>query len=347
MKGLKRIIILSVLVAAILCGVIFVRYNNTINKPIVSNQKTVKITVKEGEAFSTLIEKLEEEGIIDSAFFIKLNIKINKIGVNIVPGEYEVSSDINLEELIETLQNENKVDNQVIVTIPEGYTIDSIAEEYEKVGLFSKDKFINAVKEYKLPEYVKQNDNKKYNLEGYLYPDTYYFTKDYSEKEVIKIMLSRFEEQLKKAEKETGVNLENNQIEDVIIKASLVEKEIKLDDERQIAASVIENRLKKNMKLELCSTINYVIGYNGHQELTYSDLEVDSPYNTYKNIGLPVGPIGAPGYQSIKAVLRPSETEYLYFLTKDNEHHYFFNTAQEHENAKNMSEDQLKAKYGK
>ena len=162
---------------------------------------------------------------------------------------------------------------------------------------------------------------------------TYFFDKNFDAKSMIKVMLDNFDKKLSKLEKETGKKINKDEIESIIIKASLVEKEARLDEERPMIASVINNRISKGMKLEFCSTVNYVIGYEGNEILSYNDLKVESPYNTYKNAGLPVGAVGSPGYNSIKAVLEPADTDYLYFvlLYGENGKHHFSTNYEEHE----------------
>ncbi|NLK93758.1 MAG: endolytic transglycosylase MltG [Clostridiales bacterium] len=333
MKKKKLLIFFTSILIILLIAIIYY-YTSTTKYPFNKNSDNVVITVDNGEGFTTLIDKLDNMGIIKSKLCIKIKIKINKINPNILPGTYEISKDTSLDSLIKMLETEDLSKNQISITIPEGYTIEKIGKVLEDNNLFSANEFYEAVKNYPLPEFVSDNKNKKYNLEGFLYPETYFFNKDIEPNEVIKTMLDKFIQEFHEAEKDTGVSIDNKDIETIITKASLVEKEVKIEDEKGKVASVIENRLDKNMKLEFCSTVNYVIGYEGNTVLTYSDIKVDSPYNTYKYDGLPVGPIASPSISSIKAVLLPDKTDYLYFLTKDGVSTYFSKTAEEHENAK-------------
>ena len=328
----KRSLIAVFVILVVIVTGIFVFYNSVIKKPLKTNGDNIIIEVNEGEGFYNLLDRLNKEGIIKSESIIKINLKLTKPNLNIIPGSYEVQSDVTLKELITTLTTEDISKNQVKVTIKEGYTIDTISETLEKSGLCTRDEFIEAVKRYPLPEYVRVNTNKKYNLEGYLFPDTYYFDKKFSADKIIKTMIDNFDEKIHNLEKETGKTIDKSNIEDLVIKASLVEKEARLDEERPLVASVINNRVKKGMKLEFCSTVNYVIGYEGNEILTYNELKVDSPYNTYKYTGLPVGAVGSPGYNSLKAVLNPADTDYLYFvlLYGENGKHHFSNNYEEH-----------------
>lgn len=337
----KNLVIFFILIIIIGAGS-FTYYKNVVNKPLKSKEDKIDIKVEDGEAFYSLLDRLSQENILRSKLVVKINLKLTGKNVNIVPGEYEVSKDITLDELIEELETEDKSKNQVKVTIPEGYNIEKMAETFSEEGLFTKDEFISAVKNYKTPSYVKNNNDKKYNLEGYLYPDTYFFDKECTPDLVIETMLKKFESVIDSLEKDNSITIEDKDLEDIIIKASLIEKEARLDSERPLVASVIENRLKKNMKLEFCSTINYIIGYE-KTELTYSDLKVESKYNTYKYAGLPIGPVASPGIESIKAALKPENTNYLYFvLTSDDKSHHFSETLEEHEKAKVQAEEERK-----
>lgn len=332
------VIILSVLIAGIFI------YKSTANSPLKIKDKTLTIEVKDGEGFNALLNRLDQVGVLKNKLFIKLKLKIDNKNPSIVSGIYTVDKDISVDELIKVLEVGDSTFKQVSVTIPEGFNIESMAEVFEESGLFIKSDFIKAVKKYPLPKYIKDNSSKKYNLEGYLYPDTYFFKEDVKADEVIAVMLKRFEDVLKISLAELGKSLKPEETEDLIIKASLIEKEARLDEERTKVASVIENRLAKGMKLEFCSTVNYVIGYVGHEILTYKDIKVDSPYNTYIYNGLPIGPVASPGKVSIKAALQPEETEYLFFvLTADNVSQHFSKTQKEHEAAKIEAETKRKA----
>ncbi len=345
MKKKKRILLLIVvlLVAVIIGG--FEYYDEIIEKPLESDKEKIEITVDEGESFYSLLDKLSSIGVLKNKEVIKLNLKLDKKNnINLVPGEYEVNTNVTLKELIKILETEDFSKNRISVTIPEGYDIEEMANVFEESGLFSKDDFLNAVKNHELPSYVKKDDKKKYNLEGYLFPNTYFLDKDINADEVISLMISEFEKTLEKVEKETGVTIKDDEVEKIITIASLVEEEAELDEERDLVSSVIYNRLEKGMKLEFCSTINYAWGEHLPQVLN-KHLEIDSPYNTYKNEGLPVGPITNPGEKSIIAAVKPAQTDYLYFMLLYNQggKHHFSNNGAEHEKVKREEEAKARA----
>ncbi|MGG7176081.1 endolytic transglycosylase MltG [Clostridium paraputrificum] len=332
---IKRLVLAITIILIFACGGLLLSYYFSINKPLKVNGENISIEVEDGEAFNSLLDRLESEGILRSKTLIKVNLKLQKRDTTIIPGTYDINGDITLNELIKTLQTEDLTKNQVAVTIPEGFNIDEIAEVLEENGLFSKEEFISAIKEYEIPSYVKNNSMKKYNLEGYLYPDTYYFNKDVEPKQVIKTMNEEFNKIIEEISKETGKEIKEDDIERIITIASLIEEEAQLDEERRTVSSVIENRLEKGMKLEFCSTINYAWGEH-IVDLRNRHLEIDSPYNTYKNSGLPVGPIANSGKESIIAAVNPEKTDYLYFVLLNNQggKHHFSVTGEEHEKVK-------------
>ena len=337
-----KLIILLLIIIAIVGSLNY--YNYTIEKPLKTNKDIIAITIGEGEGFYNLLDRLDEEGILRNKTLIKLNLKLNNQSLDIVPGTYEIKTNISLDELIDTLKNTSHK-GDISVTIPEGYDIDEMSELFEEQGIFSKNEFIQAVKEYPLPSYIKSDSNKKYNLEGYLFPDTYFVNKDITPKEFITLMISEFDATIKSIEDEEGITISNEKLEEIVTIASLIEEEAEVEEERALISSVIYNRLNKGMKLKFCSTINYARGEHLSQVLN-KHLEINSPYNTYKNVGLPVGPISNPGKKSLIAAIEPANTDYLYFMLLYNQggKHHFSATGEEHERVKLEEEAKAKAK---
>lgn len=322
---------IALIVMILIGGIIY--YQSVVKSPFDKAREEVEIQVGKGEGINTLLDKLDEQGILRCKIALKIKIKLDDIKPVLIEGTYKLDSSSSFEQFLDTIQTEDKSINDIMITIPEGYNIDDMANEFEKKGLFNKEQFIEAVKNYPLPSYIEKDDKRKYQLEGYLYPNTYKFKKDSTPEDVIKTLNEQFDKVI--AEVRNEVNFSDEDMNTIITKASLIEKEVKLEKEKTTVASVIENRLAKNMKLEFCSTIHYIIGYEGHETLYYKDLDVESPYNTYKYKGLPVGPITTPTKGSILAVLNPEKTEYLFFLTKDDNSHIFSKTGEEHEALKN------------
>lgn len=301
----------------------FLMYFNVVNSPIKSKDD-LAIEIKEGDSFYSIIDSLSKEKVIRGIPFIKLYILLADETIEVKPGSYILSSELSLKELISLLTTESTL-GIVKFTVPEGYTIDEIGEKLESEGVCSKEDFIKSINNYDLPSYVKNNGNKKYNLEGYLFPDTYSLKKGMKPKDIVTIMIERFEEALNQVTSELGLDVKDLNVEEIITIASMIEREAVLDEERPIISSVIRNRLSQEMKLQIDATVIYALG--DHTEVVlHSDLEVDSPYNTYKNYGLPVGPISNPGIPSIRAALKPAETDYIFYvLENESGSHYFTN----------------------
>ena len=318
----KILIVLLTLVIGFAAYFVY-EFQSVYSKPFSNN---VEVLVEEGDTLNNVLNNLSTNDNLRSELFVKIIIKVFNYDTNIKPGDYSFNKNVKLDEFITTLNKGKIEDDYIKVTVPEGYSIEALGNLLENSQLnFTKEEFLNEVKKYPLPSYIRDVKERKYSLEGFLFPDTYHLDKDSTPKVVINTMLKRFEEVFKKTAEELGVEVREENIDEIITMASIVEREIIHDDERSKAASVFYNRLNVGMPLQSCATVIYSLG--AHKEvLYYSDLEVDSKYNTYKYSGLPIGPISSPGKQSIIASLKPSNTDYLYFiLNDDTNYHYFFN----------------------
>lgn len=321
---IKKLRTMGLLIVFIAIIAFFILYNNAISKPLKSNDDIVSIEVKEGDGFYDVLNRLDEQGKLSNKLLIKVKLSINKQIITLKEGIYEIDSNVNLDELIKDLQDDSNNVNMVKVTIPEGYSIDEIAQLMEEKGFCSKNQFIEAVKNHELPEYVEVNEKRRYNLEGFLYPETYLIEKGTSANNIIDKMLERFNAVIKEVEEETGIIINNEDIDKLINIASMIEKEASADIDRPLISSVIYNRLDKGMKLQLDATVLYALGE--HVDVVLNrHLEADSPYNTYKYSGLPMGPIASPGIECIKAALLPADTDYLYYILQKDGAHYFTN----------------------
>ncbi len=315
----KFIIPVFMLLIVINIGIFYIKYIKVQNAPLLSSSNTVKIVVNEGDNLYSVFDKLYNEGILRSIFFSKLYIKQNELKVCIKPGEYNVRVETNLKNLISLLTEGG---DTLKITFPEGFTVEDIAIKLEKNGLVNKSEFLDVIQKYPIPNYVKKDPRKKYFLEGFLFPDTYIFSKNEKLEDIVKLMLCRFEEVMEEVQQETNTKIKEDEYEKYVNIASMIEKEARLDKDRALISSVIHNRLNKNMLLQICSTVIYA--YGEHKEVvTLKDLEIQSPYNTYKNYGLPVGPISNPGILSLKAAINPAKTNYLYYILQKDNSHYF------------------------
>lgn len=320
-RNLKSIFLLcSLFLIILICSLYFVVEN--VKYPLKSNEKKVNINIDNEKDLYQVIDKLGEEKLVKNAFILKWYVNEHFGNVDVKKGKYSFSNNITLNEFEIYLKEGIKDDEPVKVLIPEGSDIEHIANILEKKGIISSVDFLESCKNYKLPSFVKEDSKRRYNLEGYLFPDTYEFLKGSSGNEIINTMTSRFNLVMKQIQKDTGVQLNDNNIDNIVIMASIVEKEVEIPEERGKAASVFYNRLQKGMKLQSCATVLYALGVH-KDKLYYKDLEVNSVYNTYKVKGLPEGPICNPGKGCILAAIKPANTNYLYFVSNNNGTHFF------------------------
>lgn len=306
---MKKLIYLLIVVMIIIGGGVGYIYYE-INKP----QKYAKvIEIKSDVPLKKSLSALP----ISKNIIFKGYLKYRNEGKGIKAGYYELKGNLNMKELIDVLE-EGK-DKVFRLTIPEGYSVAEIAELLEKMGKIDKDKFYKTFNEIEFP-YPTPNGN----FEGYLYPETYYIPENYDERLILRTLLREF---LKKFPPENYPNKE--EFYQKLIMASILEREAKLDEEKPLMASVFYNRMDKGMKLASDATVNFVYNYK-KKRVYYKDLEIDSPYNTYKYNGLPPAPISNPSVVSVKAAYNPAKTDYLFFVAKGDGGHFFSKTYREH-----------------
>lgn len=319
MKKNKRIIRVARIFVIMIIIITIWQCFKIVDTPLKINNEEI-VEVAEGDSFYGILDKLSEEGKIKNKFLVKLYLKICGIKPEVLEGTYKLNKSMTLNEFVNLLTDSNK--DKVYITIPEGYTIDDIAEKLEENNICNSKEFIDSVKNYELPKYISNNPNKRYNLEGFLFPDTYSFNKNENADFIIKTMLNRFEKVWQEIVEDLNISIPEEEIEKKVNVASIIEKEAVVDSERSFISSVIYNRIAIEMPLQIDATVIYSYGY--HIEKMYEKhLEIDSPYNTYMYYGLPIGPISNPGRASLMAALKPKETDYLYYLLESENTHYF------------------------
>lgn len=296
---------------------ISILFTTAIYFPLEENSTTQKVfNIPSGTNAKEIVYILEKNEIIrKNNYTFRILTKLLKLEDHLKYGEYNLSPSMNMPQILDKL-----VKGEVIVykiTIPEGYTSSQIAELLEKNEVAEKEAFLKLVK-----------DSEK-TPEGYLFPDTYEVPKKYGAEKMVKVMLANFNQVAlvnkftDKAE-EIGFSLD-----EIIILASIIEKEAKFTEEKSKVSSVFHNRLKTGMKLQSCATIQYILE-EPKEKLDENDLKIESPYNTYLYKGLPPEAICNPGLDSIMAALEPEEEDYLYFVLGENGRHIFSKTYQEH-----------------
>ena len=291
------------------------------------------ITIPEGAGTEKIAGILKEKKLIHSEFFFKVMSRIQGHDGKYQYGKFEVNKSGGYEYLFDKLTQSGDVLESVKVTIPEGYEIYKVADLLEEKGLIDKDKFYYLIDHGDFDyDFVKDIPQREMRLEGYLFPDTYYFVPG-DEEGIINEMLGRFEEVYGKYEDDlskTGMTMD-----EIITLASIIEREAGSADKKMVS-SVFHNRLESAdyPYLQSCATVQYVLRER-KPVLSYDDTQIDSPYNTYINKGLPVGPIASPGEESIEAALNPDVTNYYFFVLGSDGKHHFSETYNEHLNNKN------------
>lgn len=297
--------------------------------------KEVTVTVPENASLKQVSKLLEEKGLVKNAIIFQIENVIEGSNHKFQGGTYSLNTSMDTTKIINTIKKQIAPPTDIKVTIKEGLNQKEIAELLESKGIVKAEEFLNACNtekfEYDFLEPIKDREKK---LEGYLFPDTYFFIKSMSPKQVINKMLVRFDE-IYSYEYTVRADELGLKTDDVIKLASIIEKEVTLSKEKINLSTLLQNRIKQNMKLEMPSTVLYVLEKRRDQ-LTKEDLKTKSPYNTYINQGLPIGPISNPSAASIEAVLYPEESDYLYFVLKDEKtgEHVFLNTNDEYIKAK-------------
>ena len=320
MKNNKKIVNVTTIFVIMIIIITIWQCFKIVDTPLKIKDEEI-IEVAEGDSFYGVLNKLSEEDKIKNEFLVKLYLKIRGIKPEVLAGTYKLDKSMTLDEIITLLSNDSTI-GKIYITIPEGYTIDDIATELEENNICSSEDFISSVKNYDLPAYVSNNPSKRYNLEGFLFPDTYGFNENENADFVVMTMINRFEEVWQELVQSLNLSIADDEIEKIVNVASIIEKEAVVDSERSLISSVIYNRIAIEMPLQIDATVIYSYGY--HIEKMYEKhLEIDSPYNTYMYYGLPIGPISNPGRASLMAALKPEKTDYLYYLLESEYTHYF------------------------
>ena len=292
--------------------IIFIVFILLIVFQVTKEDKVVEVFIPKGSSPHKIAKILKDSDVISSQKLFMSLIKFYGYSTKLQAGLYDFNKKDSLNTIIEKIKKgESK---NIKVTIPEGFNIKQIANVLAENKICDEEKFISLATEQ--------------NMEGYLFPNTYFLLPQMTEQEVIKVMNDEFNRYWTK-EREERLNQIDKPKRDVIILASIVEKEAIADRERPIIAGIFLNRLAKGMRLESCSTVLYAMGIN-KERLSFEDLKFDSPYNTYRHKGLPPGPICNPGAKAIDAVLYPEATDSLYFVSKGNGTHYFSSTFEQH-----------------
>lgn len=326
--------IIALLFIVIIITVAYLYLNNYIEESLkavdLSDDSPIVVVIPGGSSTNDIAEILFENNLILSTRSFKYYTEKTGLDVKLKAGTYLLSKNMNVDALLNSLTKGGSSGNTFNITVIEGLTNEDIAKTLSEQADLNYDKFVELMEN---PEVFKDDfeflkDVSISNLQGYLMPETYNIYVNSSEEDIVRVLLRQFDEFYIN---EIKPRMENTHLtfEEVINLASIVEKEALLDEERDEVAKVFLNRLDINMKLQSCATVNYARG-EWKERLTYDDIAIDSPYNTYIIDGLPPSPINSPGKVSIISVLEPADVDYLFFVAKGDGSHYFSNTYDEH-----------------
>ena len=332
---MKRLILLIILVGLLAVAGLGAWIYSDLHKPIAHAKTGQYIDIPKGSSPSTIVRKLAAEGIIQHEWPLKLYLKASGTGSTLRAGEYDFPSPISPLGALAKLQQGQRRLNRI--TIIEGWTRWDIARAMAQVPEFGLASDAQALELMNNVSLVSDLDPEAKNLEGYLFPDTYEFSPETTPAEVVEMMVKRFREVWKPdwTERARSLSFTPRQI---VTTASIIETEAKLADERPVVASVIYNRLKKDIPLAVDSSIIYASKLEGKWrydgKVYRSDIERRSPYNTRIYAGLPPGPVASPGESSLRAALNPATSDYLYYVrnpNRDDGAHNFYSNGGEFE----------------
>lgn len=300
---------------------------------LVAEDKEITITLPQNATVYQAAKILDEEGVIHYRTFFALFVHFTVKDPEFLLGEHELNSSMDYRAILRQIRRTSSSRNILQVTIPEGYTVAQIKDLLVQDGICDETDLTEALKSHKfdydfLDDDLEESENR---LEGYLFPDTYQFYENSDADTVIEKFLDNFDQKVTEDMREQAEKSDYS-LREILTIASMVEKEAKLTTEQSTIAGVIYNRLnsKDYPYLDIDSTILYVVGHK--DELTKADLEIDSPYNTYTNKGLPPGPIANPGLDAIYAALNPEDNDYYFYVASgdDKGSHIFSKTLEEH-----------------
>lgn len=330
----KTTFIISIILLLFFCVIIgfygFIRYqiNTSLN---VGGSKEIIFVIAKGEGVNEIAANLEKENLIRGAFYFEMHIWFQNLGTKMQAGEYLISSKMNIKDIAEKFSNGDVISNEIEVTFPEGFTMKDIEERLAQKGFENIN--LNQFKPIFFgSRFLFLRNINAVNLEGFLFPDTYNFNKSWSSREIVGKMLENFGKKLSD-DLLLEINKQRKSIFNIVVMASMIEREVGVEKDKKLVAGILWKRLEAGMPLQVDASVIYAIGKkNGY--VTYDDLKIQSPYNTYSFQGLPIGPISNPGLESIVAAIYPQSSDFWYYLSKPSGETVFSKTLTEHNSAK-------------
>ena len=350
-KKLIIAIFIPLFIVSLLVGIYFL-IRNEVRKPFGKSEQEIVFEVKEGEGIREIARKLKESNLIKNDFYFLIwTLKEGKLK-KILAGSYCLSPKMSIVNIIEKFAKEGEAIPSIIkLTFPEGWRISQIEERLQSKGLID----FGDISKFKIGDFKKDNDflsnaPEENSLEGYLFPDTYFFhcsspqivckngsgeilkCQKNDTKTIIEKFLVNFSEKLT-SDLRSEIKDQKKSIFEVITMASLIEKEVRDFDDKRLVSGILWKRQEHNMSLQVDATITFLTGQKT-TKISSDALNIDSPYNTYKYKGLPPGPISNPGFQSISAAINPKESPFWFYLSTPEGKTIFSKTLEEHNLAK-------------
>ena len=284
----------------------------------------IYLKVRSGMNARDIGEELQRRGIVSSKYKFWLMAKLNGYESRFIAGSYALHAGMDVQEVLDKLvQGES---SECKVVIPEGFTVHDIAKRLSEEGLVEEEEFLEKARRFAPYDYIEAPDEAMYYAEGFLFPATYTLQPDATPEEILNLMADTFDQRLTSSMRRRAKEMKLS-IYELVILASLVEKEARYEEDRPMIAQVFFKRLELGMPLQSDASLQYLMDAP-KEDVSIADTKIDSPYNTYQNAGLPPGPVANPGTDSIEAVLYPADTDYLYFVAdRDGHNHYTHNYA--------------------
>lgn len=291
-----------------------------------SPPKALLYQLKPGTSLSRVAADLETTGIVKTALSLKLLAKLNSLGGLIQSGSYRFSEPATPETILARLVSGDV--EKASLTIPEGFTLEQIADRIAQRGFADRQKLLDLAFE---PAFIESLQLQASSLEGYLFPETYLFTPGIDEAALLRMMVEQFRSNLSVELIDKAKRLQLNQ-QQLVTLASIIQKETGKLNEMPVISSVFHNRLKRGIPLQTDPTVIYgIVDFDGN--ITRKHLQTPTPYNTYLIKGLPPGPIASPGLSALRAAAQPAKSAYLYFVSRGDGSHQFSRTLKEHNQA--------------
>lgn len=323
------------LAGLVIIALAWIFYLINISLPVDIKPNTV-VTIEAGQGLGQIAANLQSQDLIKSALFFKVHAKLSGQQAKFQAGDYLLDKNYSTRQLVAYLTSGQALSHEKVVLVKEGLSAKDINSQLRQNNIFDNDSFLELA-QTKIKDLPDNFQNYEFlkdlprsaTLEGYLFPDTYRLFADATPEDLLAKMLDNFQSKFS-PEMQQDFKKEGKTLSEIMTMASLIEKEVRSEEDMKIVSGIFWRRIDINQPLQSCATLAYILGVNKPQ-YTVEDTKIDSPYNTYQNHGLPPGPIANPGLQAIRAAIYPTDSDYNYFLSRpDTGQTVFSKTYDEH-----------------